>query len=167
LGGGTHIHGKAAGRYSISPANKVERGIAIYVIAVSHRLTFDSLEMYAELYLFGHSSGGCAVLAAALKLGQAVKGFYIYEPINVDSKTIRHVHLPIFLHKFRMAWGMGHVHPLKFSAQIRVAWGMELVFVEGGGGGVHSPFNFRASLDAVAALIDNVILSLWYHCKCL
>ncbi len=43
----------------------------------------------AELYLFGHSSGGCAVLAAALKLGGLVKGIYIYEPINVDPSTMR------------------------------------------------------------------------------
>lgn len=49
----------------------------------------ESLGVYTELYLFGHSSGGCAVLAAALKLRQVVKGIYIYEPINVDSKTIR------------------------------------------------------------------------------
>lgn len=58
-------------------------GFAADIVAVVEHLS------WKELYLFGHSSGGCAALAAALKLGDAVKGLYIYEPINVDPYTMR------------------------------------------------------------------------------
>ena len=56
----------------------------------------------AELYLFGHSSGGCAVLAAALKLGDRVKGLYIYEPINVDPETMRYAYSSVLGGQGRM-----------------------------------------------------------------
>lgn len=44
---------------------------------------------HADFYLFGHSSGGCAVLAALLRLGSRVKAAYIYEPVTVSPNILR------------------------------------------------------------------------------
>ena len=37
----------------------------------------------------GHSSGGCAVLAAIPKLKGAVRAAYIYEPVTIDPIKLR------------------------------------------------------------------------------
>ena len=50
--------------------------------------------------MFGHSAGGCAILAALLRLRSRVRAAYIFEPVTVDPAILRYLPSRYFIYNW-------------------------------------------------------------------